>query len=518
VKFRQKVISILIGACALVVALLVAMPDLGLLNSSFTISGSTLRKDGEVIAPLPGLKIELFAFDDPTQTTESSPATLILETTTDADGNFSFESIPTGATYKLVAKNELLPLTPSSFVVDANAEIAPPNLSGSYVFEGSSNQKYQYTIKLDKKSLSEYYLDLVKQSGTAVETSSTSSVTTSEGDPIQEHKEELKTYYQELVQDKDELSQNIQNVINPTSVQRSLITSFPIVNRQPQYCSIVTNSLTFELTPTQAEIVSKISGVQSVSLETENLSTQADEDNNDPPFSMNEIYEAIKLSRVRDLKDKNGKELNGAGVNLAIIDHGIDYSWSEFGACTKAQVISNTCPKVRDALDLSLTMDLNNDGDLNDCFNPKTFATGRFCELTLSEEFKRNVDLNENGNFNDCFQTTTASDPEVTFCEATLKVYDNLNLEWINQYDLNNDRDSNDCYKLENSAQTDATCEVNYFKDRNRDGDNDDCFVASASGKVCEIERETKAFHGEMHGSQVGFLASGLSGPDTSVT
>lgn len=54
----------------------------------------------------------------------------------------------------------------------------------------------------------------------------------------------------------------------------------------------------------------------------------------------------IKADGLWQARDKNGEQVTGKGVNIAIIDTGVDYTHSDLGNCSRDQVTGGSCSKV----------------------------------------------------------------------------------------------------------------------------------------------------------------------------
>jgi len=101
------------------------------------------------------------------------------------------------------------------------------------------------------------------------------------------------------------------------------------------------------------------------------------------------LMDSIPLTNVDDVwkmdKDGNscidsGKEcLTGENLTIAIIDTGIDYTHPDLGNCTSEEFLSGNCKKVVGGYDFVNNMDMNNDGDLDDCFTEENIEV--YCEF-----------------------------------------------------------------------------------------------------------------------------------------
>lgn len=98
--------------------------------------------------------------------------------------------------------------------------------------------------------------------------------------------------------------------------------------------------------------------------------------------------------------------LTGKGVTIGIIDTGVDYTHTDLGSC-----LGTGC-KVIGGYDFANTLDMNNDGDILDCYIQD--ISGLYCESDFS------IDKNNDGDFKDCYTELVSGN----ICEEDLDPMD----------------------------------------------------------------------------------------------
>jgi subtilisin family serine protease len=142
----------------------------------------------------------------------------------------------------------------------------------------------------------------------------------------------------------------------------------------------VFNGIALNVSAKEADEIRKISGVKAVF----------------PNLKVNiTLMDSVPLINADDawqMQDANNQAITGKGMKIAVIDTGVDYTHPDLGGC-----FGQGC-KVEGGWDFVNSVDMNFDGDFDDCYIEDIEKTeGLFCEYYFW------IDKNNDGDFDDCY-------------------------------------------------------------------------------------------------------------------
>jgi len=155
----------------------------------------------------------------------------------------------------------------------------------------------------------------------------------------------------------------------------------------------VFNGIALNVSAKEANEIRKISGVKEVF---PNLKVN---------ITLMDSVPLINADDVWQMQDANSQAITGKGIKIAIIDTGVDYTHPDLGGCFGAGC------KVEGGFDFVNSVDINNDGDFDDCYT-EYIKEAEEIEIFCEYEFWK--DINNDGDFDDCYLESASG----SFCEA----------------------------------------------------------------------------------------------------